>query len=80
MVIYLFIGWITDALAPEAAGPIASRPWKMKLGGQTGGGGRTGGRRQGPIHALVNAGIERAQQRQGSRNVEQTDRSRQQTV
>jgi hypothetical protein len=76
VLMYLFIGWITDALAPEAAGPIASRPWKMK----TGGGGRTGGRRQGPIHALVNAGIERAQQRQGGRNVEQTDGSRQQTV
>lgn len=79
---YLIIGWMTDALAPEARGPIASRPWKMKLGGQGAtGGGRSGGRRQGPIHALVNAGIERAQQRQGGgRDAEQADGPRQQTV
>jgi hypothetical protein len=83
VLMYLIIGWKTEALAPGAKGPIASRPWKMKLGGQgaTGGRGRgPSGRRQGPIHALVNAGIERAQQRQGGRDVEQTDGPRQQTV
>lgn len=76
VVLYLVIGWKTDALKPADRGPIASRPWKGTLfgggGGQSGGqnGGRGGGRggnggrrRQGPIHALVGAGIAAAQHR-----------------
>jgi hypothetical protein len=60
--IYLVIGWKTDTLTPTDQGPIASRPWKGNLaggGGARGGNGRR--RRQGPIHALVSAGIAAAQ-------------------
>jgi hypothetical protein len=60
--IYLGIGWKTDILTPTNRGPIATRPWKGNLAG--GGGGRGGHgrrRRQGPIHALVGAGIAAAQ-------------------
>ena len=56
--IYLVIGWMTDTLTPTDRGPIASRPWRGNLagtGGARGGNGRR--RRQGPIHALVGAGI-----------------------
>jgi len=75
ILMYVIVGWVTSATAPEARGPIASRPWKGPVGGQpatNGGGGGGGGqrrsrghsgRRQGPIHALVEAGIARTQQR-----------------
>jgi hypothetical protein len=56
--IYLLVGWTTEVLTAANRGPIAARPWKGSL---TGGGGGHGGngrrRRQGPIHALVGAGI-----------------------
>jgi hypothetical protein len=95
VIIYLVIGWKTEALTPTNRGPIANRPWKgnMTSGGAThhgnladGGathhgnladGGATqgvngrqrrhggNGRRmkQGPIHALVGAGIAAAQRK-----------------
>lgn len=63
VIIYLVIGWKTETLMPTARGPIASRPWKGNLAGTGAGRGRNGrGRRQGPIHALVGAGIAAAQQ------------------
>ena len=72
VVIYLVIGWKTDSVAPSNRGPIASRPWK---GGLSGGGGAQGGARgsngrrklQGPIHALVGAGIAAAQHKKGEK-------------
>jgi len=66
VIIYLVVGWMAEALAPADRGPISSRPWKGNLGGGGGGGGRGGNggrRRQGPIHALVGAGIAAAQNR-----------------
>jgi lysylphosphatidylglycerol synthetase-like protein (DUF2156 family) len=65
VLIYLVIGWITDTLPPTDRGPIASRPWRGNLagkGGARGGNGRR--RRQGPIHALVGAGIAAAQHKE----------------
>ncbi|RFU25705.1 hypothetical protein B7463_g10635, partial [Scytalidium lignicola] len=70
VVIYLVVGWMTDALAPTARGPIASRPWKGSLAGRgssQGGNGRR--KRQGPIHALVGAGIAAVQQRKEEQSV-----------
>ena len=62
VLIYLVIGWKTDTLTPTNRGPIASRPWKGSLfGGGGAGGGNGRRRRQGPIHALVGAGISAAQ-------------------
>lgn len=61
--IYLAIGWKTDALPPASRGPVASRPWKGSLTG-TGGGDCNGRRmRQGPIHTLVGAAMDAAQNR-----------------
>jgi hypothetical protein len=69
VVLYLAIGWKTDALKPADRGPIASRPWKGSLfnggGTRSGNGGR---RRQGPIHALVGAGIAAAQRKNGEKS------------
>jgi hypothetical protein len=67
--IYLVIGWKTDSLTTANRGPIASRPWKGSLFG--GGGARgvdRGRRRQGPIHALVGAGIAAAQHKNGEKS------------
>ena len=52
VLIYLFVGWTTDAAPKSAERPIASRPWK---GSSTAGAERrrTHGMRQGPIHGLV---------------------------
>lgn len=64
VIIYLVVGWKTEALLPSDRGPIASRPWKGNLesrGATQGGNGRR--RRQGPIHTLVGAGIAAAQRR-----------------
>jgi hypothetical protein len=64
VLMYVAVGWVTTATAPEARGPIASRPWKGNKGGGAGRGRRGhGGRSQGPIHALVSAGVARAQER-----------------
>ena len=70
VVIYLAVGWLTPALPASAKGPVASRAWKMPLNGagnasQGRGQGHRSGRRQGPIHALVGAGIAAAQQKPG---------------
>ena len=60
--IYLLVGWKIDTLTPLVNGPVASRPWKGRLDAGAGGRGGNGrGRRQGPIHALVGAGIAAAQ-------------------
>lgn len=60
--LYLVIGWKTDILTATDRGPIASRPWKGNLAAGGTPRGRHGrGRRQGPIHALVSAGIAAAQ-------------------
>ncbi|KAF2677625.1 hypothetical protein K458DRAFT_377896 [Lentithecium fluviatile CBS 122367] len=73
VVMFLGVGWVTSATVTAARGPIASRPWKGPLGGtraaKGGEGGHGRGRRQGPIHALVNAGIARTQAR--SKDMEQ---------
>lgn len=57
--IYLFIGWKTEAAPKTARGPIESRPWKGQLAGAAGPGGPQR-HRQGPIHTLLQAGIEAA--------------------
>jgi hypothetical protein len=62
VVLYLVIGWKTETLSPTTRGPIASRPWKGNLAGPGAGRGGNGRRRQGPIHALVGAGIAAVQQ------------------
>lgn len=64
VLMYLVIGWMTDALAPATRGSNASQPWKGNLAGRGAQDGNGRSRRQGPIHALVNAGIARTQQRQ----------------
>lgn len=69
VILYLVIGWKTDSLAAADRGPIASRPWKGSLfGGASGRGGSGGRRRQGPIHALVGAGIAAAQHKKGEKS------------
>jgi hypothetical protein len=53
VLIYLFVGWTSEAVAMDARGPVASRPWK---GNSANGAGRVGARgrmRQGPIHRAV---------------------------
>ncbi|KAK5716597.1 hypothetical protein LTR15_009488 [Elasticomyces elasticus] len=73
VLMYLGVGWSlsTDSATMKAPGPIASRPWKGS-GAATGGGamgvGRrgNGGRRQGPIHALVGMAVSGAQNRGGN--------------
>jgi hypothetical protein len=58
VIIYLAIGWTTEALKPTDRGPIASRPWKGNLAGPRATHDSHGRRRRrGPIHALVGAGI-----------------------
>jgi hypothetical protein len=65
--LYLVIGWMTDALTPSNRGPIASRPWKGNLAGVGGArGGHRRKRRQGPIHALVGAGVAAVRHNEGS--------------
>lgn len=62
VLIYLLAGWKIRTLTPLEKGPVASRPWKGRLDIGAGGRGNNGrGRRQGPIHALVGAGIAAAQ-------------------
>ena len=68
VLMYLAIGWKTDTLAPTNRGPIASRPWKGGLVGGNGTGGGNRGRKQGPIHALVGAGIAAAQRKKEERS------------
>jgi hypothetical protein len=84
VIIYLVIGWKTEALTPTNHGPIANRPWKGNMtsegathdgnladGGATQGvngrqrrhGGNGRRMKQGPIHALVGAGIAAAQRK-----------------
>ena len=66
VLIYLVVGWMTDALTSANRGPIASRPWKGNLGGGDtphSGNKRRTRRRQGPIHALVGAGVAAVQQK-----------------
>jgi hypothetical protein len=63
--LYLVIGWKSNTLTSSNRGPIVSRPWKGNLagrGGAKGGNGRR--RRQGPIHALVGAGIAAVQHKE----------------
>jgi hypothetical protein len=79
VIIYLFVGWRTEAVPASERGPIINRSWKgnMSGGGHQNGNemnmgqnnnrrsrGHSGGRRmrQGPIHALVNAGIDAVQE------------------
>jgi hypothetical protein len=55
VLIYLFVGWTSEAVPMEARGPVASRPWK---GNSANGAGRVGARgrmRQGPIRMAVAA-------------------------
>lgn len=61
--LYLMIGWKLKATTTLDRGGIASRPWKGNLEGGRGARGGHGKRRQGPIHALVGAGIEAVQNR-----------------
>jgi len=68
VLIYLAIGWKIDTLTPTDRGPIASRPWKGNLAAGGGARGGNGRRRQGPIHALVNAGIAAAQQKKETKS------------
>jgi len=64
--IYLVAGWVTAVITSTNRGPIASRPWKGNLAGEDGArGGHGRRRRQGPIHALVEAGISAAQHNKG---------------
>ena len=76
---YLVVGWRSDTLPPKTGGPNAGGSWKINRlgGGGAGGEGVAGGpggpgaaasgsgrrRRQGPIHALVSAGIAAAQRK-----------------
>ena len=59
--LYLFIGYISDKIATPDRGPLVSRSWKGNLADGDGTRGRNGRRRQGPIHALVHAGVAAAQ-------------------
>ncbi|KAK5327248.1 hypothetical protein LTR93_002632 [Exophiala xenobiotica] len=64
VLIYLAVGWKAEILTSSKQGPIASRAWKGNLGGgQAGQPGHGRRRRQGPIHALVGAGIAKVQER-----------------
>lgn len=69
VIIYLAFGWASKVLSPAERGPIANRPWKGNLAGAgTGRNGNGRGRRQGgPIHQLVGAAVDHAQQRQQQR-------------
>lgn len=53
VLIYLFVGWTSEAVPMEVRGPVASRPWKGNLANGAGRVGARGRMRQGPIHGLV---------------------------
>lgn len=59
VLIYLFVGWTSDAAPLVAQGPAANQQWK---GNSSHGGGGMGGRmRRGPIHGLVGMAVAKAQ-------------------
>jgi hypothetical protein len=61
--LYLIIGWKLEATTPTDQGGIAGRPWKGGLAGGRSARGGHGRRIQGPIHALVDAGMVAVQNR-----------------
>jgi hypothetical protein len=86
VIIYLIVGWRAEALPATKRGPLTSRQWKGPLQpaqsdsttqagkGYDGGGqrfaGRSGGKRQGPIHTLVGMAVAAAGERAQGTDVE----------
>jgi hypothetical protein len=65
VIIYLIVGWKAEALPANQRGPLTSRPWKGPLNPA-----QSSGRRQGPIHTLVDMAVAAASDRTQGHDVE----------
>jgi hypothetical protein len=65
VIIYLIVGWKAEALPANKRGPLTSRQWKGPLNAA-----QSGGKRQGPIHTLVDMAVAAASDRTQGDDVE----------